>query len=79
MAPLSTEKGKGYWGAVEGAEPLYNLTPTAAAFVQHPLKYRRVQVLHCSQPEEVTMHTKSRPPQSTKFGHSPNIWSCERN
>lgn len=44
VAPLSTRLGKGTWGAVEGAEPLFNLTTAAAAFVQHPLKFRRVQV-----------------------------------
>lgn len=44
VAPLSTLLGKGTWGRFEGVEPLFNLSAAAAAFVQHPLKYRRVQV-----------------------------------
>ena len=44
ICPLSTVVGKGTWGEEEGIETLYNLSLTAASFVNNPLNFQRVQV-----------------------------------
>ncbi len=41
-------KGKGYWGEWEGIEKVMGLSPAAAAWVNRPLNYARVQVRHTS-------------------------------
>ena len=41
-------KGKGYWGEWEGIEKIMGLSPAAAAWVNRPLNYARVQVRHAS-------------------------------
>lgn len=38
-------KGKGYWGNIEGIENVFALPSVAAAFVQNPLNFGRVQAV----------------------------------
>lgn len=44
MTPISTVRGLGWWGDAEGLEALFGLQGAAAAFVNSPLHYARVQV-----------------------------------
>ncbi len=44
MTPISTVRGLGWWGDAEGLEALFGLQGAAAAFVNSPLNYARVQV-----------------------------------
>lgn len=41
----SQVRGKGHWGVIEGIENLFALPPAAAAFVQNPLNFGRVQAV----------------------------------
>ncbi len=44
VSPMSTIKGKGHWGEVEGLEKVMWLRGAARAFVNDAHNYRRVQV-----------------------------------
>jgi hypothetical protein len=44
VTPLSTRRGKGGMGYLEGAEVYFNLSMAAGAFVSNALNYQRVQV-----------------------------------
>lgn len=54
-------RGKGYWGDSEGIEKLFALPAAAAAFVQNPLNFGRVQAVLDAVPaaEGVTVRDSS--------------------
>ena len=45
MVPLSTFRGKGFWGTTESIDVIYNTTPQQRAWLAKPQHYERVQRL----------------------------------